>query len=367
MTTQSLDLSDVYITILAGGSGTRLWPLSRRAHPKQVLPLVGGRSLLRRTMDRIRPLLPPERILVLTSPEHAPGIAEQLPELPQENIWVEPSPKGTAPALGLAAMRLAQSVGGQSVMVSVHADHMVADEEAFRSAIRAAVATARRGFLVTVGIVPTHPETGFGYIERGEGLGREQGIDVYRVARFTEKPSLPKAQEFVTSGQYYWNAGYFAWTLEHILLEYQRLLPELYPQLNIVGTAEDGHAPHIQKVWEQIQPVSIDVGIMEQARQVAVVPAEMGWNDVGSWAALYDVLEKDAEGNVTAGAGEHVAIGTRNTLVHGASSRLIATIGIEGLVIVDTGDALLVMDRDHAQEVGELVKRLQAEGRDAQL
>ncbi len=363
----SIDLSDVYITILAGGSGTRLWPLSRKAHPKQVLPLVGERSLLRRTVDRISPLVPPEHIFILTGPEHAPGIAEQLPEVPQENVWIEPSPKGTAPALGLAAMKLAQRAGGQGVMVSVHADHMVADEEAFRNSIRAAVATARRGFLVTVGIVPTHPETGFGYIERGEALGREQGIEVYRVSRFTEKPALPKAQEFVASGRFYWNSGYFAWTLDHILLEYQRLLPNLHAQLDIIGTADSIRSPRIQGVWEQIQPVTIDVGIMEQARHVAVVPAEMGWSDVGSWAAIYDVLAKDAQGNIAAGVGEHVAIGTSNTLVHGQSGRLIATIGVEGLVIVDTGDALLVMDRARAQEVGALVERLRAEGRDALL
>lgn len=364
---QSTDLTHVYITILAGGSGTRLWPLSRKAYPKQILPLVGERSLLRRTVDRIRPLVPPERIFVLTGPEHAPGIAEQLPELPQENVWIEPTPKGTGPALGLAAMRLAQQAGGQSVMVSVHADHMVADEEAFRRAIRAAVATAQRGFLVTVGIVPTHPETGFGYIERGELLGTEEGTDVYRVSRFTEKPALLQAQGFVASGRYYWNSGYFAWTLDHILLEYQRLLPNLYAQLDIIGTADDIGSPRIQGIWEQIEPVTIDVGIMEHARHVAVVPAEMGWSDVGSWAAIYEVLAKDANGNVTAGAGEHLALDTRNTLVHAAGGRLIATIGIENLVIVDTGDALLVMDRARAQEVGALVERLRAEGRAALL
>jgi mannose-1-phosphate guanylyltransferase len=364
---EPIDLSDVYITILAGGSGTRLWPLSRKANPKQVLPLVGDRSLLRRTVDRICPLVRPEQVFVLTGPEHAEGIAQQAPAIPQENIWIEPSPKGTAPALGLAAMRLAQRGGGQSVMVSVHADHMVKDEEAFRNSIRAAVATARRGFLVTVGIVPTHPETGFGYIERGEVLSQEQGIDVYRVSRFTEKPALPQAQEFVASGSYYWNSGYFTWTLDHILMEYERLLPNLYAQIDIIGTADDIDSPRIQGIWEQIEPVTIDRGIMEHARHVAVVPAEMGWSDVGSWAALYDVLSQDSLGNAAAGPGEHVAIGTRNTLVQAHSGRLIATIGVENLVIVDTGDALLVMDRERAQEVGVLVDRLRSEGRDALL
>lgn len=356
------DMTDVCITILAGGSGTRLWPLSRREHPKQLLPLVGERSLLRRTADRLLPLVAPERIFILTAPAYAEGIAEQLPEIPQANVWIEPSPKGTAPALGLAAMRLAKRVSGARVMVSVHADHMVADEESFRNAIRAAVATARRGFLVTVGIVPSHPETGFGYIERGDPMGCEHGISVYRVARFTEKPILAKAQEFVASGRYYWNSGYFAWTLESILAEYQRLLPELSTHLDAVS-AVSASPSEAADTWQQIKPVSIDVGIMEQARQVAVAPAEMGWSDVGSWAAIYDVLAKDADGNVAAGQGEHVAIGTTNTLVQSQTPRLIATIGVEGLVIVDTGDALLVMDRARAQEVGALVEWLRAHGR----
>lgn len=361
-----LDLSDVYVTILAGGSGTRLWPLSRRTTPKQVLPLLGERSLLQATVDRVLPLVPAERIHILTGPDQVAGIAQQLPDIPSENVFVEPAPRHTAPALGLAAVRLAQRTGGQGVMVSLHADHVVKDEETFRRAICTSTLVARRGTLVTVGIVPTHPETGFGYIERGELLAREQGIDVYSVSRFTEKPDLERAIAFLSTGRFYWNSGYFTWTLERILSEFERQLPELLRQIEIVGRA-DSPTDAARAVWDQIRPVSIDVGIMERAEHVAVVPAEMGWSDVGSWAAIYDVLEKDSEGNVQVGAGERLDVGSRNTLVHSTVNRMVATVGVEDLVIVDTGDALLILKRDCAQDVGKLVERLRAEGRTALL
>ena len=359
----SLDLSDVYITVLAGGSGTRLWPLSRRASPKQVLPLLGEHSLLQSTVDRIRPLIPPERICILTGPEHVPWITSQLPEIPQENVFVEPAPRGTAPALGLAAVRLFARSGGSAVMVSVHADHVVKDEEAFRRAICASTVVARCGSLVTVGIVPTGPETGFGYIERGDWAAREQDADIYRVVRFTEKPAYDRAVEFLATGRYYWNSGYFTWTLERILSEFERQQPELREQIDRVGRAADPLGPEARDAWEAIRPVSIDTGIMEHADNVAVVPVEMGWSDVGSWAAIYDVLDKDELGNAQIG-GTALSVGSRNNLVHSTAGRAIATVGVENLVIVDTGDALLVLHRDHAQDVGKLVETLRQLGRD---
>ncbi|MHB1319745.1 MAG: mannose-1-phosphate guanylyltransferase [Anaerolineae bacterium] len=362
-----LDLSDVYVTILAGGSGTRLWPLSRRTRPKQILPLLGERSLLQATVDRVLPLVPAERVHILTGPDQVAGIASQLPGIPSENVFVEPSPRHTGPALGLAAFRLAQRTGGEGVMVSLHADHVVKDEEAFRRAIVASTIVARDGALVTVGIVPTHPETGFGYIERGEMLAREQGIDVYRVTRFTEKPDLERAVAFLSTGRFYWNSGYFTWTLEQILSEFGRQLPALLEQIESVGRFADPTGSEARAVWDRIVPVSIDVGIMEHARHVAVVPAEMGWSDVGSWAAIYDVLDKDSEGNVQVGSGERLDIGSHNTLVHSTLNRMVATVGVDDLVIVDTGDALLILKREHAQDVGRLVERLRAEGRAALL
>lgn len=354
------DMNDVHIAILAGGSGTRLWPRSRRETPKQLLDLVGdGKSMLQQTVQRVLPLVPLEHIYILTGPEHAGPIAAQLPRLPEENIFIEPSPRGTAPCLGLAALRLRQRHGGKNIMISLHADHTIMREDRFRDALHAATATARRGHLVTVGIVPTHPETGFGYIERGDALFEERGIDVYRVARFREKPPLERAREFVNSGRFYWNAGYFAWTLDNLLEEFQRLLPETYARLDTMTGRI--HAQNVDTIWNQIDPVTIDVGIIEQARKVAVVPCDMGWSDVGSWTALYEILDKDEDGNVVRMDEECVSIDTRGCLIY-SEDKLVATIGLEDMVIVNTPDALLVLPKNRAQEVGALVDKLEAEG-----
>ena len=358
-----VDMSDVHITILAGGSGTRLWPHSRKEYPKQLLRLFGDHSMLQQTVDRVLPLVSPEHIYILTGPDHASPIAEQLPEIPQENIVIEPSPQGTGPSLGLAAMKLRQTNPGQSVMVSLHADHHIIQEEQLRIALIAAVRTARKGFLVTVGIVPGYPETGFGYIERGVPLWCEQGMDAFRVLRFTEKPPLEQAREFVSSGRFYWNAGYFAWTLDNILEEFQRLLPETYARLDAMTPTMD--AQRSERLWKQITPITIDVGIMEQARKVAVIPCDMGWSDVGSWAALYDILPGDQENNVVLGEGQHVGLGTSNSLVY--SKKLVATIGLDDMIIVDTDDALLVLPKDRAQLVSALVKTLRARGLEGHL
>lgn len=355
-----LDMSNVHIAILAGGSGTRLWPKSRTETPKQLLDLVDDEaSMLQQTVQRILPLVPLERIYILTGPEHADPIAAQLPKLPEENIFIEPSPRGTAPCLGLAAMRLRQEHDGKSIMISLHADHAITREDRFRNALRAAAATARKGHLVTVGIIPTHPETGFGYIERGAPLFEEQGISIYRVVRFREKPPLKRAREFVKSGRFYWNAGYFAWTLDNLLEAFQRLLPEMYARLDtMTGRIATKSA---DTLWHQIHPVTIDVGIMEQARKVAVVPCDMGWSDVGSWAALYEILNKNKDGNVVLTDGEHVGMDTKNCLIH-SENKLVATIGLEDMIIVSTPDALLVLSKDRAQEVGTLVEELEARG-----
>lgn len=363
MTTHG-SLQDVHIAILAGGSGTRLWPLSRQVTPKQLLNLVGDRSLLRRTVDRVLPLVSPEHIYILTGPDHAAAIRGQLPELPEENLFIEPSPRGTAPCLGLAAARLRERHTPQSVMISLHADHMIQDEDRFRAALLASVSAARKGYLVTVGIVPGYPETGFGYIERGRELFTDQGLPIYRVVRFTEKPPLEQAREFVASGRFYWNAGYFAWTLDNILEEFQRLCPELYARLDAMVAAY-GSAGY-ERIWQQITPLTIDVGIMERARQVAVVPCDMGWSDIGSWSALQDLLPRDEAGNALLGQGRHVALDTRNSLVY-SGKKLVATIGLEEMIIIETDDALLVLPRNRSQDVSALVKELQARGFDGLL
>lgn len=357
--TERVDLHNVHVAILAGGSGTRLWPLSRQHRPKQLLPLLSERTLLQETVDRILPLVPLERVYILTGPDLAPAIQEQLPDLPEENLFIEPSPRGTAPCLGLAAMKLRERFAAQDVMISLHADHAVRNPERFREALMAAVFAARRGYLVTVGIVPSYPETGFGYIERGQELFRLGELTIFRAVRFTEKPPLERAQEFVATGRYYWNAGYFAWTLGNILDEYQRLLPELYARLDAMVATRD--SPGSQRIWEQVQPITIDVGIMEKAREVAVVPCEMGWSDVGSWEAIYELAAHDAMGNAFLGTGTPVALETKGTLIY-AQGRVVATIGLEEMIVIETKDAVLVLPRRRAQEVANLVNALRARG-----
>lgn len=354
------DLSDVHVTILAGGSGTRLWPRSRQGRPKQFLNLIGESSMLQQTVERILPLVPPERVYILTGPEHANLIHEQLPQIPTENIWIEPSPKGTAPCLGLAAMRLSRLHGEKCVMISLHADHRVAHEERFRRALAVAVDTARQGYLVTIGIIPSAPETGFGYIERGTPLGQKGELEIYRVVRFTEKPPLEQAKEFVASGRFYWNTGYFVWTLERILDAFQRLQPELYAHLHAIAAGAESEEA-LQSLWEEITPLTIDVGIMERASDIAVIPCDLGWNDIGSWASLFDILPHDHQDNLVLGKGQHIGLDTSGSLIY-SEGRLVATIGLQDMIVVDTGDALLVLPKSRAQDVSVLVKELRTRG-----
>lgn len=349
---------NVYICILAGGSGTRLWPLSRKQTPKQLLNLTGDRSMLQLTIDRVRPLVPIERILVLTDPDHRELIAAHIPEIPKENILIEPSARGTAPALGLAAFRLRIKLPGDTVMISLHADHVITLPERFRSALRTAITTARSGYLVAIGVVPHYPETGYGYIERGTVLASLDELQVYRIAHFHEKPPLAVAREYLASGHYDWNTGYFAWTLDTILQAFAQWQPTIYSQLASICAAPETDADAIlNNVWSRIERTTIDVGIMEKATSAAVVSCDLGWNDVGSWASLYDMLPHDVNENVILGNGEHLEIDTHNCLIH-SSTRFVASLGVHDLIIVDTGDALLILPRERAQEVGDLVKRL---------
>jgi mannose-1-phosphate guanylyltransferase len=358
----------LYAVIMAGGIGSRLWPRSRGSTPKQFLDLVGTYTMLQDTVNRIDPLIPPERVLVVTSQEYVSTVLEQVPALQRENVVVEPAPRGTAPCIGLAGVAIRQR-DPEGVMAVFPADHRIADAAGFRQAVAAAAQVAQDGYLVTLGIQPTFAQTGYGYIQRGDSLGSMGGVAAYEVVRFTEKPDEATAQHFVDSGEYYWNAGIFIWQVGTILAEMDRLLPRLYEELEAVAGVwnEEGRSSRLAEAWDRVPQTTIDYGVMEKASRVAVLPVDVGWDDVGNWATLSALLESDEADNVLRGSGRHLLVDTKDTYVYAPSGRLIAAVGLEGFVVVDTPDALLVCPKEQAQAVREVVDRLKAEGLDEYL
>ncbi len=356
-----------YAVIMAGGGGTRLWPLSRQARPKQMLTLFGDRSLFQVAVDRLEGLFSPERICVVTVAEQVEGLRAQVPEIPLENYFVEPMPRGTASVVGLAVAAL-QHRSPDATMVILTADHFIANVDGFRQTLRAAYAVAQRGHLVTLGIAPTFPATGYGYIHIGDALGTFDGMEAYRVEGFKEKPDETLAREFLESGRYAWNSGMFVWRVNAILAEIERQMPVLYRGVERIAAAweAEGHQPKetIREVWQGLKPQTVDYGIMEGARQVAVLPAhDLGWSDVGSWDALFSVLPLDTAGNAVYRS-KHIALESSSSLVFNAGDRerLFVTIGVQNLVVVDTGDVLLVCHKSKAQQVRDIVRLLKESG-----
>jgi mannose-1-phosphate guanylyltransferase len=346
--------------IPAGGSGTRLWPLSRAGRPKYLLPIAGERSLLQQTWDRLLPLSSPDRILVVAGAAHAAAIARQLPDLPEENILIEPQPRGTGPAIGLAAGIIA-SRDSAAIMGSFAADHVVTDTEAFTGAVETAIAAASQGWLVTIGVQPSRPETGYGYIERtNEVLELDAALPgvAYRAAGFREKPSYEAAVEFIRSGRYDWNASMFIWSVETFATEMRRYLPVHANRIARIVSVwnEPDRDETLAREWNAMKPVTIDEGLMERTDRLAVVPAEMGWSDVGDWHGLGALISDREDGN--AFRGNVLAHATRDTLVWSTSGRLVALVGVGDLAVIDTPDALLVVNRHRAQEVRSIVDKL---------
>jgi mannose-1-phosphate guanylyltransferase len=350
----------LYVLVLSGGAGTRLWPLSRRDRPKQFLQLLGERSLLQDTVDRVAEFVPSERIFVVAPPEHRALIQEQLPDMLADHLVVEPYPRGNAAAIGLAMAALA-AFDPDAVVAVLPSDHVVGNRAQFRKVLIAATAAAERGHLVTLGITPERADTGFGYIEAGDKLDIEGPVEVRAVKRFVEKPKRDAAERMVAAGGHYWNAGMFVWRVEEILRAYDKHLPKTAAAIGALQEAigSPRYESVLAEVWEETDRTTVDYGIAEKAENVAVVPADIGWQDVGSWARLAEIVSKadnwassdlvaeDAHGNYIWSPGKTVAL-----------------IGVEGLVVVDTPDALLITTKERSEDVKAIVERLKREDRE---
>ena len=355
-------IDHLYPVILAGGVGSRLWPRSRKSMPKQFLDLTGNeRSMLQEAFDRMAPLVPVDHVFVITNAEYVTTVREQLPEIPRQNVVGEPAARGSAAAIGLAAIHL-QRRDPDAIMAVLTADHLIRKPDVLRQALAAAAELAQQGELITLGIRPTYPETGYGYIEMGDELGAYNGLVAHRVKRFREKPDRATAEAFLAAGNFVWNSGMFVWRIDAIMTEFERQMPALFAALQGLASALGAASEHaaFERYWMPLEGnVTIDYGVMEGARSVATFPVDLGWDDIGSWAALLEVLPKDKDGNVV--HARHLHHDSSNVLVF-SRDRLIATIGLKDMIVVDAGDAILVMPASRAQDVKKLIEELRANG-----
>lgn len=351
-------MKHLHAVILAGGSGTRLWPLSTPSFPKQFLPLPNGRSLIQESLFRVAPLIAPEHAWVVTGRSMAELAHEHLPSVPVAHILGEPMGRNTAAAIGWAAAAIARQ-DPQAIMAALTADHFITDTEAFNEALRLAYEWAEAGSLVTLGITPTAPETGYGYIRFAEAVGKGYGHQAYRAERFVEKPNLATAQSYLQDGHYVWNSSMFVWKVETILAELRTHLPELARKLAVIvdalGTPQE-HAT-IDELWPTLATISIDYGVLEKTKNLVVIPVEIGWSDVGSWQQYGALFPVDDQG--VRAVGEHLGLGSRNIFVYNTTPRQVYTIGLEDVVVVEMEEATLICHKDHVQRVKELAERQQ--------
>jgi len=355
----------IFPVIMAGGSGTRFWPLSRRARPKQFLALAGDQPLLAATVRRLPPLARPADTYVVCGPAHAAAARKMVRELPAANFIVEPCARNTAPCVGLAALHVAARQK-QGVVAMLPADHHIARPEAFRDAVAEAARLAGLGHIVTIGIRPHAPETGYGYLKvgarlPGKGRGRNQA---HKVERFVEKPDVVTAARYLADGHYLWNSGIFVFRADVILDEIRRAMPVLGEQLDVIqrSVGTPGYKRTLARVFPDCPSISIDYGVMEKSQRIVVVPADFGWSDVGSFAALPEVRPTDHLGNVA--EGDALVIDGRNNVVLATRTRPVAVVGIDGVVVIDAGDAILVCRKERAQDVRKAVDELARRGRD---
>ncbi len=352
-----------YVVIMAGGRGERFWPRSKMAKPKQFLNLIGEKTMLQLTVERVKGLVEISDTYIVAGAEFKNVILEQIPQLPEENIIIEPFGRDTAAAVGLAAMILGQK-NPREVMLVLPADHYVGNMRTFQEVLKSAVISTNRGDnVVTLGITPHHPETGYGYIHRGELLETPAGIPIYRAIRFLEKPDYARAREFLANGDYLWNSGMFIWRIdvlrEMIKKHLQSLAEGLGEIENSLGTNQ--YSSTVEKVYSKLPKISVDYGLMERADNISVIPCDFGWDDIGNWTALERYVEKDELGNILHGRG--VMLDTANTYVI-SNDKTIAILGVEDLIIVNDRDSLLICPKNRAQEIKKVVQALADEGFD---
>ena len=352
-------IEDLHIVAIAGGSGTRFWPASRRQRPKQLLALGSEHSLLAATFGRIEGLAPDSQRWMVVGAHHGEACAAAVQEVERGRVLMEPRGRNTAPAIALAAIHV-QSIDPQGILAVFPADHHVAQPQVLQDAIRKAAEIAREGAIVTLGIEPAYPETGYGYIERAEALPEQAGA--YAVARFCEKPDLAQAKSFLETQRFFWNAGIFVMRADTYFEELLRQLPSLAREFQnlreVLGQGDYGAL--LKEVYASIDSISIDYGVMEGARQVVVVPVDCGWSDVGSFRALSQILPKDEAGNIS--KGRSVLLQSQNVVTYAEGEQVVAAIGVSDLVVVHTPDATLVVPLERAQEVRDAVAALEGRG-----
>ncbi len=363
------DKLTIYAAILAGGRGTRFWPRSRTRTPKQLLNIVDKETMLQQTVARLLPLIPAERIWTVTNAEQAADVRKQLPAAARNHVLSEPIGRNTTAAIALAAVHVRRAARGDALLAVLPADHYIAQLGRYRELVRAALDVAREpGRMVVLGIPPTRPETGFGYIERMSENLRPAGFPVFAVRRFTEKPELQLAKEYVASSNYHWNAGMFFWRISTFLKNLQRHLPKTHAALESLAEhiGERSYERKLRAIYPKLENISVDYAILETATRaegpprVFEIPAEIGWSDIGSWGAVYDLLAKQPGANILAGEGH--AIDAEGNFLW-SPSKFVAAIGVRDLVVVETPDALLICPRDRAQDVGKIVKWLEEKRR----
>jgi mannose-1-phosphate guanylyltransferase/mannose-6-phosphate isomerase len=333
-----------YAVILAGGVGSRFWPFSRELEPKQFMKIIGQESLLQATIQRIKGLVDPSRTYIVTNKIYFYEVKAQITKfrIPQENIILEPQGKNTAPAIGLCA-KLISRFDPDAVLLVLPSDHYIKNVENFKKALKKAIACAKNNLLVTLGIKPTAPASGYGYIKAGQ-----KKRDYWQVEKFLEKPDLNQAKKYFKNKLFYWNSGMFIWKASVLLEEIKKYLPGLYVQLQLINSVDD-----IDRVWLKIEPISIDYGIMEHSKRIALIASDFYWTDLGSWEALSEIFPKDKRGNIV--TGDTLNLDSQGVCIFSRGNRLVSTIGIKDTVIADTPDALLVCDRDRTQDVKKLV------------